>query len=151
MEGSYFAFALRSANVQLKRIVDKALAVIPASERMMIEHRWSAGEASIPGNHRLNFTAAEQRWLTDHPRLKVAIVDTFMPFLFSDEKVDLRGIGAELLAKVSLRTGLRFQVVHTRSVEELANTVVNGEADLIGAIVPSVSRENRHLKFPEEK
>ncbi|MDY7536290.1 transporter substrate-binding domain-containing protein [Pseudomonas sp. Bout1] len=142
MAGSHFAFALRSANTQLKRIVDKALAVIPASERMTIERRWSAGETSIPGNHRLNFTAAEQRWLNEHPRLKVAIVDTFLPFSFSDEKDDFRGIGAELLAKISLRTGLRFQVVRTRSVEELANTVTNGEADLIGAIVPSAGREN---------
>ena len=142
MEGSHFAFALTAANTQLKRIIDKSLAVIPVSERMTIERRWSAGETSIPGNHRLNFTAAEQRWLAEHPRLKVAIVDTFMPFSFSDDKDDFRGIGAELLAKISLRTGLRFQVVRTRSVEELASTVINGEADVIGAIVPSAGREN---------
>ena len=146
MEGSHFAFALTPANAQLKRIVDAALAVIPVSERMTIERRWSAGETSIPGNHRLTFTAAEQRWLADHPRLKVAIVDTFLPFSFSDEKDDFRGISAELLAKVSLRTGLRFDVVHTGSVEELVSKVISGQADMIGAIVPSASRENA-LRF----
>ena len=142
MEGSHFAFALTPANAQLKRIVDKALAVIPVSERMTIERRWSAGETSIPGNHRLHFTAAEQRWISEHPRLKVAIVDSFLPFSFSDEKDQFRGISAELLAKVSLRTGLRFDVVRAHSVEELIGLVSSGAADLIGAIVPSAGRES---------
>lgn len=142
MEGSHFSFALTPDNIQLKRIIDKALAVIPVGERMTIERRWSAGEASIPGHHRLQFTAAEQRWLAEHPQLKVAIVDNYLPFSFSDEKDHFRGISAELLAKVSLRTGLKFDVVHSRSVEDLVNDVRSGTADVIAAISPSSTREN---------
>jgi two-component system sensor histidine kinase EvgS len=143
---SSFSFAIARGNQQLLRIVNAALTVIPASERMTILSRWSAGGANMSGLHKLNLSVSEQRWLDKHPRLRVAVNDTFLPLSFYDETGEFSGIAAEVLAKVALRTGLKFDIQRERSVPELIDRVAHGQADLLIALSPSPYRE-KSLRF----
>jgi two-component system sensor histidine kinase EvgS len=108
--------------------------------------RWGAGGASISGNQPLQFSVAEQRWLKQHPRLRVAINENLMPISFFDNEGRFRGIGADVLEKISLRTGLKFDIRPTRSVAEMLEWIRTDQVDLVAGISPSIERETE-LQF----
>ncbi|WP_085707727.1 transporter substrate-binding domain-containing protein [Pseudomonas sp. B35(2017)] len=143
---THFSFALNQRNSQLLHILNAALEVIPISDRMAILRRWGAGDLNVAGLDPLPFTAAEQRWMQSHPRLTVAVNDGLPPVSFFDGQGEFRGIGAEVLAKVSQRTGLKFDVVRSSSMEKLIEQIRAGKADLIAAFTPSTAREGE-LRF----
>jgi two-component system sensor histidine kinase EvgS len=142
MEVQPFAFALARDNTRLLRIINSALQAIPGTERMAILRRWSAGGASMPGHQRLHFSVNEQRWLDTHPRIRVVINDHFMPLTFIDQLGHFRGISADVLAKISLRTGLKFDIRHGESLEDLIAQVKGGEADVVAAFPPGSDYAN---------
>ncbi|MHA6575436.1 transporter substrate-binding domain-containing protein [Pseudomonas yamanorum] len=141
MEGSHFAFAMLREHRPLQRVVNAALAAIPLNERLAILRRWGATEIRMPGLHPLQFTAREQHWLDEHPRVKVAVVENFLPMSFFDERGELRGISADVLAKISLRTGLQFDIVRSDSLTHVIAQLREGGADVLAAITPSAERE----------
>ncbi|EJM79362.1 transporter substrate-binding domain-containing protein [Pseudomonas sp. GM60] len=146
MESGRFAFAMNLDNLQLQRIVNRALAAIPTNERMNILRRWGGSGASIAGTQALHFSVAEQRWLDDHPRVRVAINQNLMPISFVDDGGNYRGISIDVLAKISLRTGLKFDIQPTRSVAELFEWIRSGHVDVVAGISPSIERETE-LRF----
>ncbi|KHA72485.1 histidine kinase [Pseudomonas chlororaphis] len=146
MEVQNFAFAVHRGNERLLRIVNAALESIPPGERMTILRRWSAGGASMPGQQALHFSASEQRWMAQHPRLRVAIDDSFLPLSFYGQDGEFRGISADVLAKVALRTGLKFDVQRAQSVPELLEQIRDNRADVLITLTPSVEREDT-LRF----
>ena len=146
MEVQNFAFAMPRANERLLRIVNAALESISPGERMIILRRWSAGGASMPGQQALHFSASEQRWMAQHPRLRVAIDDSFLPLSFYSQDGEFRGISADVLAKVALRTGLKFDVQRAQSVPELLEQIRGNRADVLITLTPSVEREDT-LRF----
>ena len=146
LEVTPFSFALRRTDTRLLRVVNAAMAAIPASERMTILRRWSSEGPQITSHWRLNLSDSEQHWLNQHPRIKVAINDQYLPLSFIDEQGAFKGISADVLAHISARTGLVFEAVKAQSVEDLAVLVASGKADMMGAFTPSVSRENQ-LRF----
>lgn len=143
---THFSFALNQRNNRLLRIINAALEVIPISERMTILRRWGAEGLNVAGLDPLQYTEAEQRWLQKHPRLTVAVNDGLPPVSFFDGQGEFRGIAAEVLAKVSQRTGLRFDVVRSSSMQKLIDQIRSGDADLIVAFTPSTVREGQ-LRF----
>ncbi|VVO19027.1 transporter substrate-binding domain-containing protein [Pseudomonas fluorescens] len=141
LEMNPFAFAMDSGNQRLRRIVDAALAVIPIGERMTILRRWSSGRTSFTGQQMLNFSLSEQHWLEKNPRLKVAVINDVVPLSFFDEKGEFLGLSAQVLAKISLRTGLKFDMVRGSSLTGQIQKVQDGEADLLAVITHSAERE----------
>jgi len=141
MESGHFAFAMSGENKQLLRIVNQALAVIPANEQMNILRRWGAGDVSMPGTQSLQLSVAEQRWLDQHPRVRVAINDNIAPITFIDADGRFRGIGVDLLAKISLRTGLQFDIRAMSSVADMVKAIKSGEIDVLAGIGLSSQRE----------
>ncbi|AWY40334.1 response regulator [Pseudomonas putida] len=141
MESGRFAFAMAGENNPLLRIVNQALAVIPANEQMNILRRWGAGDVSMPGTQSLQLSVAEQRWLDQHPRVRVAINDNIAPITFIDGDGRFRGIGVDVLAKISLRTGLQFDIRALSSVGEMVKAIKSGEIDVLAGIGLSSRRE----------
>lgn len=137
IEASNFAFAVPQGGTRLLHILNRALAVIPVSERMNILRRWSAGGVSMPGRTALNFSASEQRWMGAHPVLRVVVDDSYLPLSFFNEEGEFRGISADVLAKVSLRTGLKFEVQRAYSVQNMLNSIRDRDADLLITLTPS--------------
>ncbi|NMZ32844.1 transporter substrate-binding domain-containing protein [Pseudomonas proteolytica] len=146
METQPFSFAVDHRNAQLLRIVNAALKVIPTEERMNVQRRWSAGGVAIPGLKTLHFSVKEQLWLDKHPRIKVAINESFLPLTFIDETGKFRGISADVLAKISLHTGLQFDIQPVESVSDMVDEVTSGKADMLAAFTLSPDRESE-LRF----
>ena len=142
MESSDFAFALARDNPRLLRIINAALAVIPSDERLSILHRWNYGGASLSGKNRVKFTAAEQRWLDSHPRVRVSIDGSFVPISFFGRDGEFRGVAADILAKISLRSGLQFDVEQSFSVPQLIERIKTGKTDMLVSLTTSRERED---------
>jgi two-component system sensor histidine kinase EvgS len=143
MEGGRFAFALPVHNERLLRIINSTLSAIPLGERMSILRRWGAAEMNIQAQHRLHLNAREQRWLEQHPRIKVSVMENFLPLSFFDEIGRFRGASADVLAKITARTGLQFDVVRSNSMVRQVDDVEAGRADLIAGMTPSSERESK--------
>ena len=136
-----FSFALRHDQAVLLSIVDAVLTAVPINERDSIAKRWSAGSDILLTDKKLQLTQREERWLKDHPVVKVVVNETFAPLTFFDADGNFRGITADLLELIRLRTGLRFEVQRSREISTMIEQLTEGKADVIGAIVPSAERE----------
>ena len=138
-----FSFAVHRDQQTLLGIVDAVLASVETHERESIAKRWSAGSDILLTDHKLQLSRREERWLKDHPVVKVVINETFAPLTFVDSDGQLRGITADLLELIRLRTGLRLEFQYTRNVNQMIEQVENGSADIIAAISPTREREAR--------
>ena len=136
-----FAFALSAQNTQLLRIVNAAITAIPMEESIDIRRRWSAYAINPMGQRRLSLTDEEQYWLEKHPRITVSAMEDFLPISFFDNKGALRGVSADVLAKISARTGLTFDVVRGPSMARQIDNLNNGKVDLLAALTLSSERE----------
>ena len=146
LEVNPFGFAFTKDNIRLRNIINAALAIVPVNQQMDILRRWSAGGSGFMEAERLRLSDSEQRWLEKHPRVKVAVLDKFVPLSFFNEQGQFEGLSAEVLARISLRTGLKFDVVKGSSLPRQIDEVNAGQADMLAVITPSVERTEK-LRF----
>ena len=140
MEVNPFGFALSRENLRLRRIIDTALAAIPEQERTTILRRWSPG-SPFSNSQRVQLSASEQRWLEQHPAVKVGYIGTFAPLAFAGENARFSGLSAQVLDRISLRTGLKFEAVRGESFNQQLEQLKAGQLDLLAVITPSVERQ----------
>ncbi|WP_300724385.1 transporter substrate-binding domain-containing protein [Pseudomonas sp.] len=137
-----FGFAVRRDNAQLLSILNSTLNAIPNSERDSIAKRWSAGSDMLLTDQKLQLTEREERWLARNPVVRVVVNETLAPLTFFDADNHFRGITADLLDVIRLRTGLRFEIQRARSFSQMIQMINQHETDIISAITPSLSRES---------
>jgi two-component system sensor histidine kinase EvgS len=141
-EATGFSFAVRSDNTELLDIVNRTLKAISVEERVAISRRWGADDLLLT-DQKLQLTQREERWIAQHPTVRLVINEAYAPLTFFDASGNFRGITADLLELVRLRTGLRFEVSRAAGMADMINQVNQGQADLIGALIPSEERESQ--------
>ena len=137
-----FSFAVRRDNPQLLDIINATLRAVPNSERESIAKRWNAGSDLLLTDQKLQLTEREQSWLIKHPVVNVVVNETLAPLTFFDTEGNFRGITADLLEVIRLRTGLRFKIQRERSLNTMIQMIQRHDTDIISAISPSASRES---------
>ncbi|MCS3836987.1 two-component system sensor histidine kinase EvgS [Pseudomonas sp. JAI111] len=140
-EAHGFSFAVHKDNPQLLEIINAILKAIPANERENIAKRWSAGSDILLTDQKLQLTHREERWLAQHPVVRVVVNEAYAPLTFFDSDANFRGVTADLLELIRLRTGLRFEIHRSRNDDEMIEQVSSHRADLIAALLPSTQRE----------
>jgi len=140
-EAHGFSFAVHRNNAQLTGIIDTVLKAVPGSERENIAKRWSVGSDTLLTDQKLQLTRREEQWLKKHPVVSVVVNEAFAPLTFFDSEGNFRGISADLLELIRLRTGLRFEIRRSRSDAEMIKQIENHQADLIAALLPTTQRE----------
>lgn len=146
LETQGFGFAVHEDNPLLLKLINASLALIPPSESNAILSRWGVSIMADTQAQPLKFTAAEQQWIEQNPRLNVVVTDDFLPFTFFDDHGQFSGLAADILNRISVSTGLEFDVMSSSSVSVMTDSVKDGDADLIAAMTPSSSRLN-DLRF----
>ncbi|MEJ3588828.1 transporter substrate-binding domain-containing protein [Pseudomonas bubulae] len=141
-EAHGFSFAVRRDNSPLLGIINATLKAVPNSEQESIAKRWSAGSDILLSDQKLQLTQREARWLLKHPVVNVVVNETMAPLTFFDASGDFRGITADLLEMIRLRTGLRFEIQRANSLDTMTRMINRHETDIISAINPSASRES---------
>ncbi|MBA1193163.1 MAG: putative two-component sensor/response regulator protein [Pseudomonas sp.] len=129
-----FGFALRRDDTVLLTLVNAVLSGLPALTRKDIFERWSTGSDTLMTDRKLQLTPREERWLHEHPVMRVAIDETAAPLTFFDKHDNFRGIAADLLELIRLRTGLRFEVIRATGTEDMVRLLKEGKANVIAAI-----------------
>ncbi|MVV48787.1 transporter substrate-binding domain-containing protein [Pseudomonas sp. PB120] len=140
-EAHGFSFAVHKTTPELLGIINAMLMVIPTSERENIAKRWSAGSDILLTDQKLELSYSEERWLAQHPVVRVVVNEAYAPLTFFDSEGNFRGVTADLLELIRLRTGLRFDIRRSRSDGEMIEQIMHNQADLIGALLPSAQRE----------
>ncbi|KAA6177276.1 transporter substrate-binding domain-containing protein [Pseudomonas veronii] len=143
LEVNPFAFAVARGDDRLLRILNAALATIPVNTQLEILRRWSAGSSGFLEVDRLRLSQSEQRWLEKHPRVKIAVLDKFLPLSFFNAEGEFEGLSAEVLSRISLRTGLKFDVVKGSSLPRQIDAASMGDVDMIAVITPSNERAEK--------
>ncbi|WP_395608156.1 transporter substrate-binding domain-containing protein [Pseudomonas sp. B22129] len=138
LESNSFAFAVRRDNTRLLRIINTALRAIPAEEQMEILRRWNGGNLGLLGAERLHLSMGEQRWLERHPRVRVVASDQMLPLSSFTAQGQQEGLSADVLSRISLRTGLKFDVVSGGSMPAQIDAVSTGKADMMAVVTPSI-------------
>jgi two-component system sensor histidine kinase EvgS len=140
-EAHGFSFAVRKNNPELLGIINTMLMAIPTSERENIAKRWSAGSDILLTDHKLELSYSEERWLAQHPVVRVVANEALAPLTFFDNDGNFRGVAADLLELIRLRTGLRFDIQRSRNDSEMIQRINDNQADLIAALLPSAHRD----------
>jgi len=136
-----FSFAVHRNNPELLGIINTILNATPTHSREEIAKRWSAGSDILLTDHKLQLTTREERWLAQHPVVSVVVNEAFAPLTFFDNDDNFRGVAADLLELIRLRTGLRFEIHRSRSDDEMIERISQHQTDLIAALLPSAHRE----------
>ncbi len=139
-------FAMAEHGSPLPRLVDAVLASLSERQRVRIRERWTLATPNGRRPDPLQLSEAEQRWLGEHPVVKVLVDEQSLPLSYRDAKGQLRGLSLDVLSLVSRRTGLHFEVEGGTSVRRMVEQVRDGEAQLIAGLRHSQSHE-RHLRF----
>jgi two-component system sensor histidine kinase EvgS len=137
-----FSFAVNRNNPELLGIINTMIRAIPTSERESIAKRWSAGSDILLTDQKLQLTDREERWLAHHPIVRV-VNEAFAPLTFFDSNGNFRGVTADLLELIRLRTGLRFDIQHSRSDDEMIKQIKDNKADVIAPLLPSAQRQTQ--------
>lgn len=144
-----FGFALRHQDKLLMELVNTILDSQTPAIRASIFKRWSAGSDLLLTDRRLQLTDAEEQWLQDHPVMRVAIDDTAAPVSYFDSSGHFRGITADLLELIRLRTGLRFEVQRASGLADMIARLKDGRADVIAALATGgVSEDDLQISRP---
>ncbi|WP_426134968.1 transporter substrate-binding domain-containing protein [Pseudomonas sp. PWP3-1b2] len=138
LESNAFAFAVSRENTRLLRIINTALRAIPADQQMEVLRRWSGGNLGLLGAERLHLSTSEQRWLEKHSRVRVVASDQMLPLASFTAQGQQEGLSADVLSRISLRTGLKFDVVAGGSMLEQIDAVSAGRADMMAVVTPSI-------------
>ena len=141
-EAQGFSFAVRRDHTPLLGIINATLKAVPDTEQASIAKRWSAGSDILLSDRKLQLTEREEHWLLKHPVVKVVVNETMAPLTFFDANGNFRGITADLLEMIRLRTGLRFEIQRANSLDTMSRMINRHETDIISAISPSPSRES---------
>ncbi|WLH29944.1 ATP-binding protein [Pseudomonas canadensis] len=81
----------------------------------------------------LEFTPDERAWIETHPVLRVAALENLSPIEYLEDG-NLKGLSAEYLQFIALKTGLRLEFIPAHSIEDRIELMMSGKADLISTL-----------------
>ena len=140
-EGMGFGFAVHQSNQILLTLINKTLEAVTSTTRASIFQRWSAGSSILLTDRKLQLSPREEQWLAKNPVVRVTVDEHAAPLTFFDKSGNLRGITADLLELIRLRTGLQFEIKRSNGISDMIDQVVHDHAELIAAISSSPERE----------
>lgn len=144
-----FSFAMRAQDIHLRALVNTTLERQSSAVRTSIFKRWGAGGDLLLTDRKLQLTQEEAQWLQRHPVMQVAIDETAAPLSYFDSNGHFRGITADLLDLIRLRTGLRFEVQRANGIAEMIARLQDGRVNMIAALaVDDMGNERLHLSRP---
>ncbi|WJW96585.1 transporter substrate-binding domain-containing protein [Enterobacter pseudoroggenkampii] len=78
----------------------------------------------------LTLTGEQQRWIREHPVIRVAVPRYSYPVGYIDDNENFQGISAEMLKSISQKTGLTFLPVPVVTVGEMMEEIKNRRVDM---------------------
>jgi PAS domain S-box-containing protein len=129
---------IRSDWPELASILDKALRALGEQRIKQISDKWM----SIPQDPQLSIlTPEEQRWLIEHPIIRVSCDPDSAPIQFLDKSGEYQGVAMDYLEQISKILGIRLELVGNDSWVEAIERLETREADLLANAVETPQRQ----------
>ena len=103
------------------------------------------GAESEPSG-KAELTEAERVWIAGHPIVRLTPDPLFPPLEYFDEDGKFRGIGADFVAVLEKKLGLRFEVVRVKNWNESVTKTKNREND-IWSVVAKTPERSEYMLF----
>ncbi len=91
------------------------------------------------------FSEQELQFIKEHPIINVGVDPDFVPFEFIDSDGKYKGIAADYIKLIEIRSGLEFQITNNASWEEAYTKAINKQIDILPAISETQERRNYFL------
>ncbi|MGY3901287.1 ATP-binding protein [Aeromonas lusitana] len=129
-----FRFAVSARTPQLLSLINHSLQAVSDTTRNAIFSQWNGPIRDTLDNPASLYDANELAWLQQAPPIRVWLMDNLYPYGVKDHDGQLIGMTVDMLAKVSKRTGLRFEFKSYASEQQGGDAMREGRLDLVGAI-----------------
>lgn len=129
-----FSFGFAPGNERLQRVLNAVLVTISEGTQAEIQSRWNGGLPLSQGNGHLLLTSLERKWVEEHPRIRVVVNGDFAPLGFFDIQGSFRGLTADVMAVISSRLGLKFDIIRAESLQGSLDMVKAGKADVVAGV-----------------
>lgn len=126
-----FSFAVMPKNKIWINVLNKVLKAVPESSSVEIHRRWNGGIPLSLSEQQTVYTSLERKWIKEHNHIRVAVAQDNAPVAWFNESGHLRGIIADILIALRLRTGLNFDIQVYPSQRAALTAVKEGKADLV--------------------
>lgn len=123
-------YGVRKDWPELAPLLGKALDSIPQAEINRILARWIPVFSAEIRPAATALDVADRAEIATLPELRVGVVRSLSPFDFINANGHHQGLGADTLALLVKRTGIKTRVVSVASMEQLLHLLSKGEVDL---------------------
>lgn len=137
-------YGVRKDWPELVPLLEKALDAIPQAEYNRIFSRWIPVSTDDTKPTTTQLDAATRARIATLPVLRVGVLQDRRPFDFIDADGQHQGLGADTLALLAERTGLKTRTVPVEGMEQLLQHLVTGKIDLalgVNGGAPGVPQE----------
>lgn len=140
---------IRKDKPLLRSIINKAIADITEIERLIISRKW----ADFPiekesGKIYINLSPEEQKWLDDHPVIRVGAEANWAPVEFTDADGITQGLTSEYLNIIESSLGVKLDIVNDVPWHELMRMARAKEVDMLSGAAITDERK-KFLKFTD--
>lgn len=123
-------FALRPNDIQLKTILNQALATRSTCQIIQTINWWVATIKCTESDFQQHLSPQEKQLLQSNRTFNIAISEDLAPYAFFDNMGQFSGSMSDILELVRLESGLKFNVIRTSSVAAAIRALDRREVDL---------------------
>ncbi len=140
------SIAVRNDWPELVSILNKAIQSLPESDLHTFNSTW------LPENYKeilteVTLSEEEQRWLAEHPEIRLGVDPEFAPFEFIDNR-RYQGMASDYVRLLNQRLNIDMKVVPNLSWDEVIQKAKAGEIDVLPAVGKTDERQT-YLNFTE--
>ncbi|MBT7208480.1 MAG: EAL domain-containing protein [Gammaproteobacteria bacterium] len=130
-------FAIGSNRPLLHSAIEKALNAIDYGDIQKLRNQWMNNMST---KVTLQLTEAEQKWLDDHPEIRLASDNAWLPFETINKKGEHIGIAADYMQLIEQRLGINFITSPVKPWKDITEMVKNRELDLFSCAMETETR-----------
>ncbi|MBT3275785.1 MAG: transporter substrate-binding domain-containing protein [Spirochaetales bacterium] len=138
--GSVLSIGTRKDWPILRDILQKALNDIAETEKMNILANWVQAEQGTSAASSFVLTSEEQKWLSQHPLIRVGMMDSWPPMDYVDARGEPMGIGVNFIDAINIRLNDILEIV-PGPWSQIYGDVKSGQLDALTGITPLPERE----------
>ncbi|MBT7956268.1 MAG: transporter substrate-binding domain-containing protein [Rhodospirillaceae bacterium] len=102
--------------------------------------------AESESNEGLKLTIEEKKWIAEHPVIRLTPDPLFPPFEYFDDDGKFQGIGADFIALLEKKLGLRFEVTRVQDWKESIDRTKKKEND-VWSVVAKTPERSEYMLF----
>ncbi len=135
-------FGISSERPLLHSAVEKALQAIAPKELQALRNRWLF---DLAGSKTFTLTAEENKWLSEHPVIRLALDPAWAPIEYVNEQGEFEGMSLDYINRLEALIGVRFEPSPGISWQDVVDGVKNKSLDMFASVSRTPQREEYSL------